>query len=111
MAAPSPPIDIKIASRPNSASPHSRAAQFASALQQAGVDGMDIPYQDSRDAAPNTRQDSLGVPRTAARPISTDGARRGSGAGSFMGGMSFGGISMNSWMQDEYVAISETDIV
>lgn len=52
---------------------------------------------------------SLGVPRTAARPISTGGARRGSNtAGSFMGGMSFGGISMNSWVQDESVPDDST---
>ncbi|KAL9059691.1 MAG: hypothetical protein Q9162_000992 [Coniocarpon cinnabarinum] len=109
MAAPSPPIDIKPASRSTSASPQNQPSNFASAFQQAGVDGMDISYQ-GRDALNTNRHDSLGVPdgsmgasRTAARPIGGAGARRASSIGSFAGGMSFGGISMNSWMQDECV--------
>lgn len=109
MAAPSPPIDIKGPSRTTSTSPQNHS-NLTSALQQAATDGMDVSYD--RDATRSTglRHDSLGVPNSmgiphpGARPISVGANRRGSNT-SFMGPMSFGGMSMNSWMQDEYVAL------
>ena len=110
MAAPSPPIDIKHPPRHASVSPQNQASNLTTALQQAGASGMDIGYGDRDDVRDGHRQDSLGVPgslgvpRTSARPIAAGGGRRGSNtASSFMGGMSFGGVSMNSWVQDECV--------
>lgn len=58
------------------------------------------------------RHESFGA-GAGARPISMESAnrerpRRESQAGSMMGGMSWGGVSVGSWIRDEYVKKTST---
>lgn len=112
MAPASPAIDIATPARFSSSSPRNQASNLTSALQQAGPSAMSQPMDaNKRNGQEQTkpsfgRQDSVGfgfgASQTGARPILTGKNRRESTTGSFVGGMSWGGISVGSWLQDEY---------
>jgi transcription factor SFP1 len=113
MAAAASPIDI--ATRQASTSPRGpRPSNLTSALQK-NTDGETKPLSGT---AGHERADALEVGRSAnmadnaspwdngAKPISMRGAsedklRRGSAAQSVTAGMSWGGISVGSWIRDE----------
>jgi transcription factor SFP1 len=115
------PIDISLPPRmsSNSQSPRNQTSNLTFALQEAGATGQPIPEAyNGRPLAPpevgrlgvgNGRQDSMSnifgssYYGTGAKPISVkDRNRRESNtAGSFMNGMSWGGISVGSWVRDE----------
>lgn len=109
------PIDI--ATRQTSVSPPGQqASNLTSALQRAGngertgslshANGVGL----SMFKAPPPRKDSVGTASAhwgnGTKPISVSGSardkqRRESLAGSLVGGMSWGGVSVGSWIRDE----------
>lgn len=111
------PIDI--ATRSTSVSPPAQqASNLTSALQKAAnSERHDVPITTA--ANPSTtykttpgRKDSLSTSMAqwgnGSKPISVTGSnrekpRRESLAGSLVGGMSWGGISVGSWIRDEFV--------
>lgn len=111
------PIDI--ATRQTSVSPPGQqASNLTSALQRAGngerLGSISSPNGTSGSMfkSPVARKDSLSASMTqwgnGTKPISVSGSnrdkpRRESLAGSLVGGMSWGGISVGSWIRDEYV--------
>ena len=116
MTGPAAPIDI--ATRQTSVSPPGQqASNLTSALQKAGntertgslshTSGVGL----SVFKAPPPRKDSVSAAATAqwgngTKPISVSGSnrdkpRRESLAGSLVGGMSWGGVSVGSWIRDE----------
>lgn len=115
MAASGAPIDI--ATRQTSVSPPGQqASNLTSALQNAGkaertssishANGVGI----SVFKAPPPRKESIGTATAqwgnGTKPISVSGSsrdrtRRESLAGSLVGGMSWGGVSVGSWIRDE----------
>jgi transcription factor SFP1 len=115
------PIDISLPPRmsSNSQSPRNQTSNLTFALQEAGATGQPAPeaYNGRSLAIPEAgrlsvsgRQDSMSnifgssyYNGTGAKPISVkDRNRRESNtAGSFMNGMSWGGISVGSWVRDE----------
>jgi transcription factor SFP1 len=120
MAQAASPIDIT-PQRFNSASPQNQASNLTSALREAGAssnhDFTGTPNQ-QQNAAPNdfaelrpgmggrhgSMSNGAGSPfYTGARPISMkEKPRRESNTmGSFAGGMSWGGLSVGSWIRDE----------
>jgi transcription factor SFP1 len=117
MAGPAAPIDI--ATRQTSISPPGQqASNLTSALQRAG-DG-DRSASDANLHGPSSnisktnvaRKDSFGASMAqfgnGTKPITVNGSnrdkrRRESLAGSLVGGMSWGGVSVGSWIRDEYV--------
>lgn len=113
MAAPSAAIDIVgSGQRHTSSSPRSQSSNLTTALQQAasnanriGMDFSDPNGEDSRSAFGKQDSTSFGIDHSVsgARPIAVaDRPRKESNAGSFMGAMSFGGLSVGSLIQDEY---------
>lgn len=78
---------------------------------------MNMVYGHGKSAG-GSRHDSVGAmpglgPHygSGALPISVSGSHRGqprreSIAGSLVGGMSWGGVSVGSWIRDEYVSLS-----
>jgi len=111
------PIDI--ATRQASVSPPGQqASNLTSALQKAGsgerAGNVSSPNGTSGSMfkSPTARKDSFGASMTqwgnGTKPISVSGSNREkphreSLAGSLVGGMSWGGISVGSWIRDEYV--------
>ena len=107
---------IGIAIRHNSSSPHQ--SSLTSALREANHNelrpsdnyGYMIPGKTSSGRHDSVSMSGL-TPQysNGAIPISMNGSarqqqrRESNAAGSMMGGMSWGGISMNSWVRDEYV--------
>jgi transcription factor SFP1 len=109
------PIDI--ATRQTSVSPPGQqASNLTSALQKAGntertgsiSHANGVPISMFKASAP--RKDSIGAASTqwgnGTKPISMSGSnrnqqRRESLAGSLVGGMSWGGVSVGSWIRDE----------
>lgn len=115
MANGSNPISINI-QRQNSTSPRQQTSNLTSALQS--TNGNEVRSAamlvgggaSGKSAMPSGRKDSISMggltPQfgSSALPISGGGrsqGRRESGAGSLMNGMSWGGVSMNSWIRDE----------
>jgi hypothetical protein len=108
---PSPPIAIAT-SRQSSGSPRTQQSNLTSQLQQPRIDvaGLD----GAQNTEPAVRQESIGMLGTTpygARSIPMqDRARRPSNnfaPGSFMGGMgSWGGMSMSSYVREEWVTTS-----
>lgn len=110
---------INIASRNASVSPPGQqASNLTSALQRAST--VDRPAGASNAAVPSSlaykanvvRKDSIGASMAqwgnGTKPITVAGSnrdkqRRESLAGSLVGGMSWGGVSVGSWIRDEYV--------
>lgn len=116
MAANSSAIGIAMQHNNNSA-PRQQTSNLTSALQSNSGLGQ-RPLHESNNPNNTTksgatgRHDSISMagltPQygSGAQPISVGGPgrsqpRRESGAGSMMGGMSWGGVSMNSWVRDE----------
>lgn len=110
------PIDI--ATRQTSVSPPGQqASNLTSALQKAGKAERTSSISHATGVglgvfkAPPARKDSIGTATApwgnGTKPISVSGAnrdkqqRRESLAGSLVGGMSWGGVSVGSWIRDE----------
>jgi transcription factor SFP1 len=111
------PIDI--ATRQTSVSPPGQqASNLTSALQKAGntertgsiSHANGVPISMFKASAP--RKDSIGAASTqwgnGTKPISMSGSnrnqqRRESLAGSLVGGMSWGGVSVGSWIRDDII--------
>jgi len=108
---PTPPIDISTPSRFSSSSPRNQASNLTAGLQKAAratsPDNQSayIPRQHETLKPSFGRQDSMGYFGSSfggTRPgMPASKNRRESMAGSFMGGMSWGGISVGSFVQDE----------
>lgn len=115
MTGPAAPIDI--ATRQTSVSPPGQqASNLTSALQKAGNSERPGSLAHSGGVglsvfkAPPPRKDSVGAPTSqwgnGTKPISVSGSNRDKGrreslAGSLVGGMSWGGVSVGSWIRDE----------
>lgn len=117
MTGPAAPIDIS--TRQTSISPPGQqASNLTSALQRAG--NGDRSAGDANTHGPSAsvsktnvaRKDSFGASMAqfgnGTKPITVNGSnhnkpRRESLAGSLVGGMSWGGVSVGSWIRDEYV--------
>ncbi|KKK12781.1 hypothetical protein AOCH_005085 [Aspergillus ochraceoroseus] len=111
------PIDI--ATRQTSVSPPGQqASNLTSALQRAGNTDRTGSLSHANGAAismfkaPPPRKDSIGAATAqwgnGTKPISVSGSnrdkqRRESLAGSLVGGMSWGGISVGSWIRDDII--------
>ncbi|EKG18163.1 Zinc finger C2H2-type protein [Macrophomina phaseolina MS6] len=113
MAALDGPVDITIA-RQNSTSPRNQTSTLSAALQGAAAQPIATPTSAPRSGNESRlsvggRQDSLShvgsYYGTGARPISMkDRPRRESTtAGSLLNGMSWGGVSVGSWIRDDIV--------
>ena len=111
MPGPASPINIATP-RQSSSSPRTQQSNLTSQLQQPRIDIRDEPAVDGVDATHDMskgRQESVGMLGTTpfgARSIPFgDGQRRGSNnnglSGSLTNGMSWGGISMGSFIRDD----------
>lgn len=114
MAALDGPVDISTV-RQNSTSPRNQTSTLSAALQGAAAQPIATPTSAPRSGnegrlSVGGRQDSIShvgsYYGTGARPISMkDRPRRESTtAGSLLNGMSWGGVSVGSWIRDEYVS-------
>jgi transcription factor SFP1 len=115
MASTASPIDIATPPRFNSSSPRNQTSNLTFALQEAGAAGLPSDNyvdpsrhrQDEGRLSVTGRHDSISNAfgsyyGSGARPISVkDRQRRESNTGSWVGGMSWGGISVGSWVRDE----------
>jgi transcription factor SFP1 len=119
MARTATPIDITTPPRFGSNSPQNQTSNLTSALRaeaganrdQSATPNLNVNGTELRSERPSLggRNDSVGnglgssFYGSAARPISMkDRGRRESNAmGSFAGGMSWGGVSVGSWIRDE----------
>ncbi|KAF2839257.1 hypothetical protein M501DRAFT_1016338 [Patellaria atrata CBS 101060] len=111
------PIDITTPQRYNSASPRNQTSNLTSALQEAGATvqqqaAININSRTPADGRPSLggRHDSISNQNpssyygSGARPITMkERPRRESSTGSVMGGMSWGGLSMGSWVANEVI--------
>jgi transcription factor SFP1 len=115
------PIDISLPPRLNSQSPRNHTSNLTFALQEAGASAQpaqEAPNEDPRNITGDPARLGFGARNdsitnmfggssyyggSGARPISVkDRNRRESNtAGSFMGGMSWGGMSVGSFIRDE----------
>ena len=112
MPGPASPIDIAT-SRQTSSSPRNQQSNLTSQLQQPRIDvSADAGEErlDDLDVDGKERQDSVGMLGTTplgARSIPNRGQRRPSGtnglSGSMMGGMSWGGMSLSSFIRDDMI--------
>lgn len=113
MPAPASPIDIK-QPRYGSSSPRALSSNLTSALQgagrvqhasqSAGAQGKSAHDPARLGATPQSFGNGLSASQRAAGavPISSKNhGRRESLAGSLMAGMSWGGVSVGSWIRDE----------
>jgi hypothetical protein len=106
---PSPPIQIATPRHPSNSPPRNQQSNLTSQLRQPDhTDDLDMDGIPSNDSKP--RQESVSMLSTTpygarAIPVTDDmGFRRGSHvglSGSLMGGMSWGGLSMGSFVRDE----------
>ncbi|KAI9682320.1 MAG: Transcriptional regulator of ribosomal biogenesis proteins [Caeruleum heppii] len=122
MARPSSPLNLTGASRHGSSSPATKTSNLTSALQGAtlspGREGVATPQSrdgaSAFDASSTGRHDSFsaGAPgsqwTSGSKPISMNNPnrekpRRESVAGSLVGGMSWGGVSVGSWIRDDII--------
>ncbi|KAF2139915.1 uncharacterized protein K452DRAFT_310285 [Aplosporella prunicola CBS 121167] len=114
MATSAAPVDI-ITSRQSSSSPRNQTSTLTSALQNAGAQPIQAPTSMTRGGNDGKlsiggRQDSYtnygSYYGSGARPISVkDRPRRESTtAGSLLNGMSWGGVSVGSWIRDDDAA-------
>lgn len=110
------PIDIATRQSTSVSPPGQQASNLTSALQKAGTGERtgSISHHPSGGLgvfkAPPPRKDSIGTTSAqwgnGTKPISMTGSARGkdrreSLAGSLVGGMSWGGVSVGSWIRDE----------
>ncbi|KAJ5983335.1 hypothetical protein N7481_005434 [Penicillium waksmanii] len=101
------PIDIATRNSTSVSPPGQQASNLTSALQKAGT------VEDSGGfKAPPPRKDSIGAATAqwgnGTKPISMSGSNRDKGrreslAGSLVGGMSWGGVSVGSWIRDDII--------
>ena len=111
MAGETAPIEIAI--RHNSASP--RRSNLSSGLQGDSGSGLRSDANGGKGPSRNESVSMSGLTpqySSGAIPISASGTNRqqrreSNAAGSMMGGMSWGGVSMNSWIRDEYVRVGD----
>jgi transcription factor SFP1 len=114
MARPASPMDLGGSSGRLNSSPRSQASNLTFALQGAGVP-QNTPYIATSSSGEGSRL-GLGTHRESlssgigthyglgARPIQMkDRQRRESNTGSLVNGLSWGGLSVGSWIRDEYV--------
>lgn len=118
MASSATPIDISPPPRFSSQSPRNQTSNLTFALQEAGATGVQPSEtaiesrQDAGRLSVGGRQDSISMGGTSyfgsgARPISVgQKQRRESNTGSYVAGMSWGGLSVGSFIRDEYVTHS-----
>lgn len=114
MATSAAPIDISPPPRFSSQSPRNQTSNLTSALQEAGATALQ-PSEPNVDTRQDAGRLSVGMRNdsitnalgssyygSGARPIYTNQRqRRESSTGSFIGNMSWGGISVGSWVRDE----------
>lgn len=119
MENPTSPINISTSRQTSKSPPGQQASNLTSALQQAGAGGrsdapaawnLASPTAFKANGAP--RKDSFGATMAqysnGSKPITVVGSnhnkpRRESLAGSLVGGMSWGGISVGSWIRDDII--------
>ncbi|KAJ5912573.1 hypothetical protein N7504_001456 [Penicillium tannophilum] len=112
------PIDIATRQSTSVSPPGQQASNLTSALQRAGTGERtgSISHHPSGGLgvfkAPPPRKDSIGAANAqwgnGTKPISMSGSARDKGrreslAGSLVGGMSWGGISVGSWIRDDII--------
>ncbi|KAJ5919489.1 hypothetical protein N7454_009324 [Penicillium verhagenii] len=112
------PIDIATRQSSSVSPPGQQASNLTSALQRAGTGERtgSISHHPSGALgvfkAPPPRKDSIGAANAqwgnGTKPISMSGSARDKGrreslAGSLVGGMSWGGISVGSWIRDDII--------
>lgn len=111
MASSAAPIDITPPPRFSSQSPRNQTSNLTFALQEAGATGIQPSEtaiesrQDAGRLSVGGRQDSISMGGSSyfgARPISVgQKQRRESSTGSYVAGMSWGGMSVGSFIRDE----------
>ncbi|KAJ5388425.1 hypothetical protein N7509_010966 [Penicillium cosmopolitanum] len=112
------PIDIATRNSTSVSPPGQQASNLTSALQKAGTGERtgSISHHPSGGLggfkAPPPRKDSIGAATAqwgnGTKPISMSGSNREKGrreslAGSLVGGMSWGGVSVGSWIRDDII--------
>ncbi|CAI7624664.1 hypothetical protein N7533_005927 [Penicillium manginii] len=112
------PIDIATRNSTSVSPPGQQASNLTSALQKAGTGERtgSISHHPSGGLgvfkAPPPRKDSIGAATAqwgnGTKPISMSGSNRDKGrreslAGSLVGGMSWGGVSVGSWIRDDII--------
>ncbi|CAI7626098.1 unnamed protein product [Penicillium pancosmium] len=112
------PIDIATRNSTSVSPPGQQASNLTSALQKAGTGERtgSISHHTSGGLgvfkAPPPRKDSIGAATAqwgnGTKPISMSGSNRDKGrreslAGSLVGGMSWGGVSVGSWIRDDII--------
>ncbi|KAJ5450433.1 uncharacterized protein N7458_006882 [Penicillium daleae] len=112
------PIDITTRQSTSVSPPGQQASNLTSALQRAGTGERtgSISHHPSGGLgmfkAPPPRKDSIGAANVqwgnGTKPISMTGSARDKGrreslAGSLVGGMSWGGVSVGSWIRDDII--------
>ncbi|OQE24422.1 hypothetical protein PENSTE_c007G03494 [Penicillium steckii] len=112
------PIDIATRNSTSVSPPGQQASNLTSALQKAGPGERtgSISHHPSGGLgvfkAPPPRKDSIGAANAqwgnGTKPISMSGSNRDKGrreslAGSLVGGMSWGGVSVGSWIRDDII--------
>ncbi|OOQ87689.1 C2H2 transcription factor [Penicillium brasilianum] len=112
------PIDITSRQSASVSPPGQQASNLTSALQRAGTGERagSISHHPSGGLAmfkaPPPRKDSIGAANAqwgnGTKPISMSGSARDKGrreslAGSLVGGMSWGGVSVGSWIRDDII--------
>ncbi|KAJ5765132.1 hypothetical protein N7520_004691 [Penicillium odoratum] len=112
------PIDIATRQSTSVSPPGQQASNLTSALQRAGTGERigSVSHHPSGGLgvfkAPPPRKDSIGAANAqwgnGTKPISMSGSARDKGrreslAGSLVGGMSWGGISVGSWIRDDII--------
>ncbi|KAJ5161844.1 hypothetical protein N7492_007236 [Penicillium capsulatum] len=95
------PIDIATRQSTSVSPPGQQASNLTSALQKAGTGERAPPRKDSIGAA--TAQWGNGTKPISMSGSARDKGRRESLAGSLVGGMSWGGVSVGSWIRDDII--------
>ena len=108
---PSPPITIATPRQPSNSPPRNQQSNLTSQLRQPQADN-DMDMDGIPNNEPKGRQESVSMLSTTPYGAKAIPVRDGMGfrreshvglSGSLMGGMSWGGLSMGSFVRDEYV--------
>jgi transcription factor SFP1 len=108
---PSPPITIATPRQPSNSPPRNQQSNLTSQLRQPQHDN-DLDMDGIPNNEPKGRQESVSMLSTTPYGAKSIPVRDGMGfrreshvglSGSLMGGMSWGGLSMGSFVRDEYV--------
>jgi len=109
---PSPPITIATPRQPSNSPPRNQQSNLTSQLRQPQADN-DMDMDGIPNNEPKGRQESVSMLSTTPYGAKAIPVRDGMGfrreshvglSGSLMGGMSWGGLSMGSFVRDEYVS-------